>query len=130
MQAIQAKTINCNLKSVASIDGLISPLDSMWSWAPFLLHMGFVDEDGYDSIMAATNATELAFNEGRFSESTSFWGWTEGVIIDVTHGIDFYNVLRPQRAVSTSRLNHLRDIEGNKTISLETFYYNKFSFQI
>ena len=121
MQAIQAKTINCNLKSVASIDGLISPLDSMWSWAPFLLHMSFVDEAGYDRIMASTNTTEQAFKEGRYNEATILWRWTKNLIFYLTHGIDLYNVLRPQPTVNTPRLNQLRDTDSINLLFIYLF---------
>lgn len=40
---IENRQIDCNLKSVSSIDGWISPIDTMYSWAPFLLQMGNFD---------------------------------------------------------------------------------------
>lgn len=69
----------------------------MYSWAPFLLQMGFVDDDGYDRIMESTRQTEIAFENEEYVNSTLLWGITEDVIYDVTTSIDFYNVLRSQR---------------------------------
>lgn len=81
---------------MTSVDGWISPIDSMWSWAPFLLHMGFVDQVGHDAIMASTQSTLNEMEAGNFVNATNLWGRTERVIDRVTGGIDFYNVLRAQ----------------------------------
>lgn len=83
--------------SVTSVDGWISPIDSMWSWAPFLLHMGFVDQAGHDAIMASTQLTLNEMEAGNYENATNMWGRTENVIDRVTGGIDFYNVLRAQQ---------------------------------
>lgn len=97
-KAIQDRHIDCNLKSVTSIDGWVSPIDSMISWAPFLFQMGFVDKDGHDAIEQSTLQTKGALDRSEFKNATAFWGRTEGVIDELTHGIDFYNVLRPQKS--------------------------------
>lgn len=94
-QEIQNKTIECNLQSVNSIDGWISPIDSMKSWAPFLLSLGFVEKDGHDLIKKATKATKKAIEKGEYELATDLWGHTEGLIFEKTGGIDFYNVLNP-----------------------------------
>lgn len=90
---IKLGNIDCKLLSVGLIDSWISPIDSMISWAPFLLHIGAVDHAGHDRIAMSTQDTQDALNEGKFSEATGLWGWTEQVIWEETHGIDFYNVL-------------------------------------
>ena len=41
-RAIRAKKIECNLQSVSMGDAWISPMDSMYSWAPFLLNMVYL----------------------------------------------------------------------------------------
>lgn len=95
-KAIQNRHIDCNLKSVTSIDGWISPIDSMMSWAPFLLQLGFIDQDGYDAIQDSTALTQRALEKSEFSYATRLWGLTQGVVARKTVGIDWYNVLRPQ----------------------------------
>lgn len=92
-QAITDNQIRSNLKSVNSIDGWISPIESVLSWAPFLRSMGFVDEDGHDRIMRSANATRDLLNAGKFAEATTQWSITEAVIYNVSGPIDFYNVM-------------------------------------
>lgn len=111
VQEIKENKINCQLLSVTSVDGWISPIDSMWSWAPFLLHMGFVDEVGHDAIMTSTQLTLDEMDAGRYVNATNMWGRTENVIDGVTGGIDFYNVLRAQQ--HQSRL--LKELDDRNT---------------
>jgi len=87
-------TIESNLKGVGLGDSWISPIDSVLTWAPFLLHMGAVDDKGYDAIMEAAKETEKLLNDGKGQESTDMWGYTEYVIMDVAHNVDFYNVMK------------------------------------
>lgn len=65
----------------------------MLTWAPYLLEFGMVDKDGYTKIMKAANDTKKALDQGQFNEATSLWGYTEGVVLQVTDGVDFYNVM-------------------------------------
>ena len=90
---IQLGNLDCNLKSLGLIDSWISPIDSMKSWAPFLLNMGAVDQMGHDRIAESTRLTEAALEAGRFADSTVKWWETSDVVSQETHGIDFYNVL-------------------------------------
>lgn len=90
---IKLGTIHCKLVSVGLIDSWISPIDSMISWAPFLLNIGAVDQAGHDRVALSTKLTENALNDGKYVNATNLWGYTEYVVMDVTHGIDFYNVL-------------------------------------
>lgn len=85
----------------------------MWSWAPFLLHMGFVDQVGHDAIMASTQLTLNEMEAGNYVNATNLWGRTEGVISRVTGGIDFYNVLRAQQ----QRDRLLKELEVEDTNS-------------
>uniref|UniRef100_A0A1L8DPK9 Carboxypeptidase n=1 Tax=Nyssomyia neivai TaxID=330878 RepID=A0A1L8DPK9_9DIPT len=90
---IKLGNIVCQLKSAGLGDSWISPIDSMYSWAPFLWDIGAVDRDGERRVAAATELTRIALDEGRFVEATNLWGYTEQVVSEVTYGIDFYNVL-------------------------------------
>lgn len=85
--------MNANLAGVGLGDSWISPIDSVVTWAPYLLQLGVVDNAGYKTIMAAANRTALAVRDGRWSDATNEWSRTEGVVMSVTHGVDFYNVL-------------------------------------
>ncbi|GLH00393.1 Protein of unknown function [Gryllus bimaculatus] len=63
--------------------------------------LGVVDYEGYESI----RAVEL----GQWSLATSLWGATEGVIMRVTDGVDFYNILYrvPASNTRTQRSSNL-----------------------
>ncbi|XP_055532872.1 retinoid-inducible serine carboxypeptidase-like [Wyeomyia smithii] len=95
-KAIKNGEIDIKLESVGIVAPWVSPIDSVLSWAEFLLNMGFVDTKGYRQIQAAAIETEHVLNEGRYAEATSQWGRTEAVIVNETLGIDFYNVLFTQ----------------------------------
>lgn len=90
---IKLGNIDCKLLSVGLIDSWISPIDSMISWAPFLLNMGAVDHAGHDRIAMGTQLTQNALSKEKFVNATELWGYTESLIMEETHGIDFYNVL-------------------------------------
>ncbi|XP_035792569.1 retinoid-inducible serine carboxypeptidase-like [Anopheles albimanus] len=100
-KAIQNGEIECNLQSVGIVAPWVSPIDSVLSWAEFLLNMGFVDTKGYRAIQASAIETEHVLNLGRWEEATNLWGITENVILRETHGIDFYNVLFKQDYFTT-----------------------------
>lgn len=53
-------TIDCDLQSVSLIDSWMSPIDSVLSWAPYLLSMGIVDVAGHDDIVEYALLTEQA----------------------------------------------------------------------
>lgn len=97
---MQANTIKSNLRSVNSIDGWISPIDTVLSYAPFLLHLGFVNQDGYQVVMKSARETQRLFETEQYQQATEQWGKTESVIFELTGSIDFYNVLRAMPMVS------------------------------
>ncbi|CAL7939973.1 unnamed protein product [Xylocopa violacea] len=86
-------TIKSNLKGVALGDAWISPIDSVLSWAPFLLATGMVDTDGYEKVSKAAELTKKNVDSGNWNIATKMWSYTEGEIIRVTNNIDFYNIL-------------------------------------
>lgn len=107
------RTIDCNLKSVTSVDGWISPLDSMHSWAPYLHQLGFVDDAGRDEIVAAVKKSHELFDSGAFVNSTLAWGQAEVVIVEKTGQIDFYNVIRPQKMPGSKKYFLKPDVDVN-----------------
>lgn len=90
---VKLGNIDCKVASVGLIDSWISPIDSMISWAPFLLNIGAVDHQGHDRIALATQLTQNALDAEKFENATRLWGYTELVIMEETDGIDFYNVM-------------------------------------
>lgn len=93
-QAIKAGTIECNLVGVGLGDSWVSPIDSVLTWAPYLLQVGAVDQAGHDAIAVAAQTTLDSVIAGNWVQATNNWAWTENVIWDVTAGIDFYNILK------------------------------------
>lgn len=43
-------TLVCNLKSVSSISGWVSPIDSVQAYGPLLQNLGFIDKHGVETI--------------------------------------------------------------------------------
>lgn len=86
-------SIESNLATVAMGDAWISPIESTLSWAPYLLQLGFIDDDGFEKINNVALRTKRALDQGKFFQSTDLWYQTEVVLIQETRGIDFYNVL-------------------------------------
>lgn len=93
-KSIKSGKVDANLAGVGLGDSWIAPTDSVMTWAPYLLALGAVDNDGYDQIMRSANKTLVAVKEGRWEEATTEWGRTESAVMSATHGIDFYNVLK------------------------------------
>ncbi|XP_066592767.1 probable cytochrome P450 305a1 [Prorops nasuta] len=85
--------VKSNLRGVALGDSWISPIDSVMTWAPFLLSTGMVDSAGFRRIDKSAKLTKAAVERGNWESATSLWGTTENVILTVTENIDFYNIL-------------------------------------
>jgi len=94
-KAIKNGEVEVPLEGVALGDSWVSPIDSVLTWAPFLLQMGFVDTEGYKTIDSYAQQTKAALDAGNYQLATDLWGSTEMAILRVTGGIDFYNVLYP-----------------------------------
>jgi len=95
--AIQRGEVRSNLKSVNLGDPWTSPIDSVLAWAPFLLNMGIVDNDGYEKIMVAANKTLKLVEAEQWSQATVQWSNTQMVVLQESKGVDFYNVQKETR---------------------------------
>ncbi|KAG5884146.1 hypothetical protein JTB14_021811, partial [Gonioctena quinquepunctata] len=95
--------IDCNLKGIGLGDSWISPIDSLLTWAPYLLNLGFIDRTGYESLMSEANEAVQAIEDGRFSEATEIWAYAESIVELNTYGVDFYNVLIEKRPEDSRR---------------------------
>ncbi|XP_030372736.1 retinoid-inducible serine carboxypeptidase [Scaptodrosophila lebanonensis] len=111
--AIQRGEIESNLVSVALGDPWTSPIDSVLSWAPFLLQLGIVDQDGYDKIEASALKTQKLVEEQKWTQATIQWSTTQGVVLRESKGVDFYNVEKPTNgdAYSLRKLESLSSKE-------------------
>lgn len=107
---IKNKRIDCDLRSVNSIDGWISPIDIMGSWGSYLYELGFVDKSGKRAIKKMVANTRKAINNGQYRLACDLFGHTEIVVLEKAGAIDFYNVLRPVKLEEyDSKLRTLRD---------------------
>uniref|UniRef100_A0A1L8EFY1 Retinoid-inducible serine carboxypeptidase n=1 Tax=Haematobia irritans TaxID=7368 RepID=A0A1L8EFY1_HAEIR len=101
--AIQRNELKSNLKSVALGDPWTSPIDSVLAWAPLLLNMGIIDQDGYENVMVAANKTMDLVEKEQWSLATMQWGSTQQVLMRESKGVDFYNIEKPTRGDAYSR---------------------------
>lgn len=60
----------------------------------FYVQQGAVDLEGFDKIIVAALEAKAALQNGEYARATSEWDKTQKVTLRVTHGIDFYNVLK------------------------------------
>lgn len=102
-KAIEREEIESNLVSVNLGDPWVSPVDSVNAWAPLLLNMGIVDQDGHDRIMASANKTENNVNDQKYSAATTSWGATQRVLLTESKGVDFYDILKPVKGPNKAR---------------------------
>ncbi|XP_023311819.1 retinoid-inducible serine carboxypeptidase-like [Anoplophora glabripennis] len=93
-QEIQKGNIESKLKGIGLGDSWISPVDSVLTWAPYLLNIGAVDQNGFEAISQLAQQTKAAVDEGNFLAATDLWGQTEMSVYQYTYGVDFYNILR------------------------------------
>uniref|UniRef100_A0A034WDZ5 Retinoid-inducible serine carboxypeptidase n=1 Tax=Bactrocera dorsalis TaxID=27457 RepID=A0A034WDZ5_BACDO len=112
--AIQRGELRSNLTSVALGDPWTSPIDSVLAWAPLLLQMGVVDQDGYEKIAAAANKTEDLINQEKWTQATNQWGATQSVLLRESKGVDFYNIETPTSGDAYAnvllRSNNIKDL--------------------
>ncbi|CAL1686270.1 unnamed protein product [Lasius platythorax] len=92
-RAQKAGTIESNLKGVALGDAWISPIDSVMTWAPFLLSTGMVDTEGFKEIDTAAKITKNKVETGEWETATNYWAYTQSVVLETTYNVDFYNIL-------------------------------------
>ncbi|KMQ92843.1 retinoid-inducible serine carboxypeptidase, partial [Lasius niger] len=92
-RAQKAGTIESNLKGVALGDAWISPIDSVMTWAPFLLSTGMVDTEGFKEIDTAAKITKNKVETDEWKTATNYWAYTQSVVLETTYNVDFYNIL-------------------------------------
>ncbi|XP_071443734.1 retinoid-inducible serine carboxypeptidase-like isoform X1 [Hetaerina americana] len=107
----------------------ISPIDSVSSWAPYLLELGVIDSNGYKKVEKWANLTQAAARSGNWTNATEMWSLTEDAVTEVSHNVDFYNVLsltKPSTNISVKSYGykgalykrHVADIEDEALVKL------------
>ncbi|XP_052128745.1 retinoid-inducible serine carboxypeptidase-like isoform X1 [Frankliniella occidentalis] len=94
----KAGTIDVNIQGVALGDAWISPVDTVLSWANYLLQTGMVDRRGHRAVQVAANKSSAAAAVGKWREATRRWEAVEGDVLAATRHADFYNILMPVEA--------------------------------
>ncbi|CAG0895869.1 unnamed protein product, partial [Cyprideis torosa] len=93
-QAVKAKKIKCNFKGIALGDSWISPMASMQGWPVFLYESSRLDEAGLINVTSWVKKTRGTIDAGDWVKATKLWDQTEGIVQDLTGGIDWYNILK------------------------------------
>lgn len=91
---IRAGNVKANLAGFAMGNAWIDPIGSTVSWGPFLYWMSTADDKGTQEILAEAQKAQDAINNGQWVLATQYWSSTEVVVIRVTNGVDFYNILK------------------------------------
>jgi len=73
--------------------------------------MSLVDENGLDEIQAEAQKAQDAINAGEWELATDYWASTEWVVINQTHGVDFYNILKFEDYFSAERSTYAEEVE-------------------
>ncbi|KAJ3666895.1 hypothetical protein Zmor_002320 [Zophobas morio] len=116
-QAVKNGSLEANLKGLGLGDSWISPIDSVLTWAPYLLNLGIVDQNEYEQIQVSAEATKKALDRGNFSEATSLWSSTEALVKLVTNNVDFYNVLSQTPSQQGKSPHYLLTAEEDEKIN-------------
>ncbi|XP_036142186.1 retinoid-inducible serine carboxypeptidase isoform X2 [Monomorium pharaonis] len=112
-------TINSNLKGIALGDAWISPIDSVLTWAPYLLNAGTIDTEGFEKIDTAAQKVKKMIDMLAWTAATEEWSNTQKVVFQETYNIDFHNILTkmsPFVQTNTLMYSHLKQSE---TFSLD-----------
>ncbi|CAL1686269.1 unnamed protein product [Lasius platythorax] len=92
-RAQKAGTIESNLKGVALGCAWISPIDTLMTWAPFLLRTGIVDRRGFDAIDTAAKETKDKVEARKWKQAFYCCANTYRIILTLTYNVDVYNIL-------------------------------------
>lgn len=66
---LQEKPIGCNLKSVTSIAGWISPTETVLAYAPFIRQTGFIDQHGFATLNVLAEKVKQALDAEDFRKA-------------------------------------------------------------
>lgn len=75
------------------------------TWAPFLYQMSLVDEKERDIIDEQAKYVKEKLNNGQNFHATLEFLRTQNLILDITDGVDFYNVLTKWDQSSKNKIN-------------------------
>ncbi|XP_029671006.1 retinoid-inducible serine carboxypeptidase-like [Formica exsecta] len=100
-RAQKAGTIKSNLKGVVLGDPWISPIDSVMTWAPYLLGMGMIDTEDFKEINTAANSTKDKVEKDQWLEAFHCCLYTSSIIFEKTCDLNIYNILTRKKCNSS-----------------------------
>nr|XP_043632037.1 serine carboxypeptidase-like 51 [Erigeron canadensis] len=93
LKAIKAGRLKLTLGGIALGNSWMSPFDFVASWAPLLKDLSRIDTSGLKKSYSLVKKIEHQMSKGQMKEATKTWGDLEGVIMDTSNSVDFYNFL-------------------------------------
>ncbi|KAH8394251.1 hypothetical protein KR215_010682, partial [Drosophila sulfurigaster] len=93
-RAQQRGEVQCQLKSVVVGNPFISPVDTILSYAPYLLQMGIVDHDGYKNLSRATSEFSRLVSAGDMRQAVDQDEQIQRLIMEITENVFVYNTQR------------------------------------
>ncbi|KAG0565938.1 hypothetical protein KC19_7G025000 [Ceratodon purpureus] len=104
-KAVAAGSLDLNFGGVALGDAWISPLDSMYSWGPFLYTNSRLDANGVVEVKQAVDKTAEFMRNGKFENATYQWEKVEDLVLTLSNQVDFYNILEADEAGTESSIS-------------------------
>lgn len=91
-KAVQAGEVKCNFKGFAMGDSWISPVDSTFSWGPFLYTNSLIDRTQLSSLDVTAKLIDTLTQHGQWDKATNEWQTLEDQVENYTDGVNFYNI--------------------------------------
>ncbi|CAH1115720.1 unnamed protein product [Psylliodes chrysocephalus] len=115
-QAQKNGEIEANLKGIGLGDSWISPVDSILAYAPYLLSVGQIDQDGYAIIMEKANELKTAIDTKNLDKASNLWNSVMDLVESNTYNIDVYNILTKTASYSLTKNNRLKSQNYGDTL--------------
>lgn len=122
-KAIAAGSLDLSFGGVALGDAWISPLDSMYSWGPFLYTNSRLDAYGAVKVKQSVDKTAEFMRNGQFENATYQWGEVEDLVLNLSNQVDFYNILNADEAASISSAASMSMIMKRSRVFRDYFGY-------
>ncbi|WCJ34422.1 serine carboxypeptidase-like 51 [Euphorbia peplus] len=93
LKAIEAGELKLQLGGVALGDSWISPEDFVFSWGPLLKDLSRMNNNGLNISNSLALKIQQQLASGDYGDATITWNELEGVILDNSNDVDFYNFM-------------------------------------
>lgn len=113
-EAEKSGLIESKLKGVSLGDPSISPIDSVLTWAPFLLQTGMVDSQGFEEIQKSALKIKEAVDSGQWSLANDLKLETVLLADNLTYSIHFDNILVKSPIKELNKYEELEKMMINK----------------